>query len=90
MGLMHQVRGKRGSGLGEPGGKGKEAVVVAAEPVVVEKNGDGFAGFVRGRGVRGSALALGISQGSVVKYCRGGAPRLVMLAVWALERGAEV
>ena len=76
MGLMHQVRGKRGLGLGEP--------------VVTEKNGDGFAGFVRGRGVRGAAKALGVSQGSVVKYCRGGAPRVVRLAVWALERGAEV
>lgn len=62
----------------------------APAETAAEKKSDGFAAFVNGLGVRGAALAIGISQGSVIRYCRDGAPRRVRLAVWALERGAEV
>ena len=94
MGLAHQLRPKNVVGeISAVEGVRADGTIERVSAVV----GDGveidFAGWMRREklSVRGAAEILGISKDSVMKYRDGGKiPKMIRLAVWALERGAKV
>ena len=80
MSIRHQVRR---TASGEASGE------ASAAPCAVEISAGEFGEMLErlGVGPRGFSEMTGLSRNTVKRYLAVGAPRLVRLAVWALEHG---